>query len=117
MSWRSVPFVRRAALIAAACLLTAVPVQAGAHVKSGGQSNPQPQRAPVYVAYHASQSVALSVVVTTPAQPAREPVYVNLRGPDGQVRRFLVEGGREAIEFRQVVLRPGESLTVQLAAK
>jgi hypothetical protein len=56
-------------------------------------------------------------VVTTPAEPAKEPVYVNLRGPDGQVRRFLVEGGHEAIQYRQVVVRPGTSVTVQVAAR
>jgi hypothetical protein len=61
--------------------------------------------------------VALSVTVEVPAQPAKEPVYVDLRGPDGQVRRFLVEGGREAIQYRQVTLRPGESVTIRLAAK
>jgi hypothetical protein len=54
----------------------------------------------------------VSVVVVTPAQAAPEPFDVALRGPDGQVRRFPVEGGREAIQTRQVVLRPGETVTI-----
>jgi hypothetical protein len=42
-------------------------------------------------------------------------VYVNLRGPDGQVRRFPVEGGRQAIQSPQViVLRPGSTVTVRV---
>jgi hypothetical protein len=57
--------------------------------------------------------VTVSVAVTPP-QTAKEVVYVNLRGPDGQVRRFPVEGGREAIQSPQViVLRPGASVTVR----
>jgi hypothetical protein len=60
--------------------------------------------------------VATSVVVVAQAQPAPAPMYVAIRGPDGQVRRFPVEGGREAIQVRQVVLHPGESLTLQWVA-
>jgi hypothetical protein len=60
--------------------------------------------------------VAITVAVTKPAQPRPEPVYVDLRGPDGQVRRFAVEGGREVIRTQPVmVLRPGQSVTVQVA--
>jgi hypothetical protein len=62
------------------------------------------------------QPVTISFIMA-PAQPATEPVYVDLRGPDGQVRRFPVEGGREAIRYQQsVVLRPGNSLTIQWVA-
>jgi hypothetical protein len=61
--------------------------------------------------------VSISVVMPAATQPAAEPTYVELRGPDGQVRRFPVEGGRDAIQYRQVVLRPGESVTFQVAAK
>ena len=116
MSRRSVPFLEGTVLLAA-FLLTAVPVKAGDRVKAASKSTTPSQTAPVAVASRASQPLAISVVVTTPAQPATEGVYVNLRGPDGQVRRFLVEGGREAIQYRQVVVRPGESVTIQLAAK
>jgi hypothetical protein len=41
--------------------------------------------------------------------------FVNLRGPDGQVRRFALEGGSDSIQVRRLVLRPGESLTIQFA--
>jgi hypothetical protein len=59
--------------------------------------------------------VSISVVVPAAPQPAEEPTYVELRGPDGQVRRFPIEGGRDAIQYRQVALRPGESVTFQVA--
>jgi hypothetical protein len=63
-----------------------------------------------------AQPVTISFAVT-PAQSTTQPVYVDLRGPDGQVRRFPVEGGREAIRYQQtVVLRPGSSLTIQWVA-
>jgi hypothetical protein len=61
--------------------------------------------------------VTLSVVVTPAPRPAVAPYYVDLRGPDGQVRRFPVEGGRAAIQAPPVVvLRPGETLTLRLQA-
>ena len=47
-----------------------------------------------------------------PVQPPSKPFYVDLRGPNGQVQRFPVEGGRAAIQYRQVVVRPGEMLTI-----
>jgi hypothetical protein len=59
--------------------------------------------------------VSVSVVVQTPAPPAKEPLEVDLVGPDGQVRRFPVEGGPAAIQYRRVVLRPGEAVTIHLA--
>jgi hypothetical protein len=64
---------------------------------------------------------AFTVVVTLPAPvPALRSespaLAVDLRGPDGQVRRFAVEGGREAIQPRTVVVRPGETATIQFQA-
>jgi hypothetical protein len=47
---------------------------------------------------------------------AAEPLVVGIRGPDGELRRFPVEGGRAAIETYQVVLRPGASITIQWRA-
>jgi hypothetical protein len=41
---------------------------------------------------------------------------VNLRSPDGQVRRFPVEGGLKAIEVTRVVIRPGQSVTIRWMA-
>jgi hypothetical protein len=65
-----------------------------------------------------TSSVTISVVVTAPNQPAKAPAYVDLRGPDGKVRRFPVEGGQAAIQTRQLVLHAGQSLTlVWLAPK
>jgi hypothetical protein len=59
---------------------------------------------------------AVSIVVAPPAPVAEEPLSVDLRGPDGQIRRFPVEGGRAAIQTTQVVLRPGESVTIRWVA-
>src|SRR5262249_34698982 len=60
--------------------------------------------------------VTIAVSVAEPPQTATESAYVNLRGPDGQLRRFAVEGGREALSSRVGVLRPGESVTIRLTA-
>ncbi len=118
MAWRSVPFVKEAALVAAAFLLAIPPARAGDKEHGATRRTPSAQSAHTHVVRAAPQPAAISVVVTTPARPAQKPVYVDLLGPDGQVRRFLVEGGRAAIQFQQVVLRPGQSLTIRwLAAK
>jgi hypothetical protein len=116
MARRSVSFVKTAVLIAAAFLLMASPGLAGEHVRAGTRTTPPSQPAPAPVAHAAQVGVTISFAVTAPGQPATEPVYVDLRGPDGQVRRFPVEGGREAIQYRQVVLRPGQSVTIQWVA-
>lgn len=52
-------------------------------------------------------------VPTTPAQP--EPTFVTIKGPDGEVRRFPLASGSAVIKQPQViVLRPGESTTIQI---
>jgi hypothetical protein len=57
----------------------------------------------------------LLVTVTQPAAArAAAPLAVNLRGPDGLVRSFPVEGGPEAIQRREVIVHPGESATVNV---
>jgi hypothetical protein len=43
---------------------------------------------------------------------AEPPFYAVLRGPDGQTRRFPVEGGRASITYTQVVVQPGQSVTI-----
>jgi hypothetical protein len=68
----------------------------------------------VVVAPAVARPVSFAVTVTV--RPAKQPVYVNLRGPHGEVRRFLVEGGGAAIQYRQVVLSPGESVTIRWVA-
>jgi hypothetical protein len=114
MSYRRVPCLKGAGL-AAAALLLAPPVLAGG---GGGTYHSARQvvarPAPAVVAPALARPV--SVVVTIPPQPAKKPVYVTLRGPDGEVRRFLLEGGRAAIQYRQVVLRPGQSVTIRWVA-
>jgi hypothetical protein len=42
--------------------------------------------------------------------------YAVLRGPDGQTRRFPVEGGRASIRYTQVVVKPGQSVTLYVSA-
>jgi hypothetical protein len=117
MARRGISFVKKAALVAAAFLLMSSPVLAGEHVRAGTRPAASPQPAPAPVAHTATAGVTISFAVTTSSQPVTEPVYVDLRGPDGQVRRFPVEGGREAIQYRQpVVLRAGQSVTIQWVA-
>ena len=112
MSGRIVPFVKGVALSAVALLLMAPQVSAGGGVRAAKPTITPPQPAPTPV-FRAPQAVTVAVTLTQPAQPAVPPLAVNLRGPDGQVRRFAVEGGRDVIQVRSVVLRPGESLTIQ----
>lgn len=113
MSWRKIPSVKASLLSAATLLLLSAPAQAG---KSSTAPTWPPPPAPHVVApvvRAAAAAVTVSVAVTPP-RAAKEVVYVNLRGPDGQVRRFPVEGGREAIQPTQlIVLRPGASVTVR----
>jgi hypothetical protein len=120
------PFVTGAMLLTAVFLLPAPQGLAGARVVSGsGWSSVRPapvSRPPQPVAVPSAralqQSITVSVVVTSPPRAAAESVYVDLRGPDGQTRHFPLEGGRAAIQSSQVVLRPGQSVTIQwLAAK
>jgi hypothetical protein len=79
--------------------------------------------APTYrtAASRPAAPAAFTVVVTLPAPvPALRSespaLAVDLRGPDGQLRRFAVEGGPEAIQPRTVVVRPGETATIQFQA-
>ena len=106
--------VKHAVLFAAALLITAPTALAGDRVHAGKQTT-SAQNAPAVVTKAAMQSIVLSVVTTKAPQPANERAFVDLRGPDGQVRRFPVEGGPEAIEVSRLVLRPGQTLTIHLA--
>ena len=45
---------------------------------------------------------------------ASQPLMVTLRGPDGKLRSFPVEGGQKAIQPRTIVVRPGERLTISI---
>jgi hypothetical protein len=64
-----------------------------------------------------SAPIVISVAVIPAVKPVGEPVYVDLRGPDGQVRRFPVVGGQNAIQSPTIVLHPGQSVNIQWAAK
>jgi len=114
MRCRSVPVAKAAVLSAAAFLLMAPQVLAGV-VHTSSQSTARPAPAPA--ARPLPPPVTIAVAVTVPTQAAPEPASVTLRGPDGQVRRFAVEGGADALPSRVVILRPGESLTIPLAAR
>jgi hypothetical protein len=100
-----------ALLSAAALLLLSSQVRAGK--QSTAPTWPPPPAHAVSAPVAPAAPVTVSVVVTPP-RAAKEVLYVNLRGPDGQVRRFPVEGGRDAIQSPQViVLRPGATVTVR----
>jgi hypothetical protein len=113
MSGRNVPFLKEAALLAAALLLMEHTTLAGEHVRAGDQPSIRSQLAFARVARVVSLPQTVSVVVGTAPQSAPAPVYVDIRGLDGQMRRFPLEGGRTAIQYRQLLLRPGEMLTIR----
>jgi hypothetical protein len=104
---------RKLALVLLSFLLMASGVLAGDKVRAGKPTITQPQQ----VSAPATRVTPAAVTVTVVIQPAQTalaaPLSVALRGPDGQVRRFAVEGGRQAIQVRSVVLRPGESVAIR----
>jgi hypothetical protein len=113
MSYSRIPFVKKVALVAAAFSLLSCDVLAGEHVRAGSQPyRPEAAPAPVFRAVPYSTSVS---VVVTPAQPKMESVVIGLRGPDGELRRFPLEGGRAAVQA-PIVLRPGQSVTIRWVA-
>jgi hypothetical protein len=112
MSRRIVSIVTAGVLLAA-CGVGTPRLLAGEHVRAGHQGTVRSQPAPVVVVRPAAP-VTISLTPAAPAPAGGEGAYISLRGPDGQVRRFAVEGGAEAVSARVVVLRPGESLTIQL---
>ena len=112
MSWRRVCSLEQGVLFAAGFLLLAPPVLAGEVVRAAKRPTAPSRPAPVPVVRAAPRPVALVVVLSTSARAAPETVYVDLRGPDGSVRRFPLEGARDVIQSPQLVLRPGDSLTL-----
>jgi hypothetical protein len=103
-------------VLLAAFLLAVSPAVAGPAVRAGHPA-PRPRPAPAVRTVAVAPAATLSVLVTVPAQPATEPFSVGLRGPDGQVQSFLVEGDGQAIPYRQTALRAGASVTIRLAAR
>ena len=61
----------------------------------------------------AGQSTEVSIRISVPGN-WNPPASVLVEGPEGEVRTFAVEGGREALQSRVVVVRPGERVIVQL---
>jgi hypothetical protein len=120
MSGQSIRFATKVLLFVATMLLPTSPILAGGRVSSGTGwwSTPRPSVSPAVApsVRPASSPLTVSVVVTPPPRPVAEPLAVDIRSPDGEVRRYPVEGGRAAIQSGQVVLRPGESVTIQWRA-
>jgi hypothetical protein len=116
MSRRSI-FMKAVVLSATFFPLVVLEVSAGDRVHAPSRATTRTQVVSAAVAPTTSPSVRLqgsvAVVVATPAPTAPEPFSVDIRGPDGQVRRFPVEGGRAAIQYRQVILHPGDMLTIR----
>jgi hypothetical protein len=106
-----IPFVKAAALCAAAFLLTASSASAGPQYHSPPPAPPHSSA----VVKQTAPARSLSVVVSVP-QPAAETTTVDIVGPDGQKRNFPVEGGLASIQYRRVVLRPGEVLVINWPA-
>jgi hypothetical protein len=78
---------------------------------------PAAYRTPVFLPPRWDGSLMVTVTGTAPAPAtatAAAPPTVNLRGPDGVVRSFPLEGGPEAIQRREVIVRPGESASIQV---
>ena len=113
MPWQSSPITKQALLWVVALLLMVVQVRAGEHVRAGKPPAIRSQPVSAAVARFWPSAETVSVVVTTLPRASTAPVYVDIRGPDGQLRRFPLEGGRAAIQYRQVILHPGERLTIQ----
>lgn len=72
-------------------------------------------RAPVHRAPSAMQvtvqaPVRTEVVRSAPAAPA--PYSIAIRGPDGDLRRYPVEGGPSSVVVRQYTVQPGQAITV-----
>jgi uncharacterized iron-regulated membrane protein len=86
------------------------------------QASPQSYRAPATPRFESSPlevtveaprgrtQVTRSEAGSTPTQAV--PFTVAIRGPDGEVRRYPVEGGPSAIVIRRYAVNPGEVLTI-----
>ncbi len=67
---------------------------------------------PVYRYYPQPVAPVAPTVVVSINEPAKQPVMVDIRGPDGKVRSFAVSSVN-AIQPRTIVVRPGDSATIQ----
>ncbi len=113
MSRRGARFVRQVALTTATALVFVTPVLAGVHPTAPNRPANQP---PVSVAPSVRPApllAAVSLVVTPPVQTSADTVSVDIRSPNGQVRSFQLEGGRSAIQVQELVVRPGQSVSIR----
>jgi hypothetical protein len=118
MTGRTVSLVSATVLVAAAVLFPLTEAHAGGTNGPTAltRTTPPATPAPVVSTYRtATQSVTITVVPAN-VQPVEEPLAVSIRGLDGSVRRFAVEGGSTVIQTQQIILRAGESVTVQWRA-
>jgi|SRR5579871_3501503 len=113
MSWRRVPILKGAVLLTLALSPMGSCAVAGEHVRAGDQPTIRSQPAPVPPIHSMQLPRTVAVVVATPSQPPSPTMSVSVRGPDGQMRQFPVEGGTAAIHYRQVILHPGDMLTIR----
>jgi hypothetical protein len=118
MKWKPFSAVGMAFGVAVFVLSSAT-ADGGEHVRSGSATTTRyspPASVPAPVVRAAP--MRMTILVSSPApQPEKGPLEVNLRGPDGQVRRFPVEGGAASIQWTQVVIRPGQSVTIRWVAR
>jgi len=112
MSELYIPSIKGTVLSLAALFLAGSNALAGDRVHARPQPATQHQPAPTPAIRTVTLPVTVSVMIAAPSTSMLEEAYVTLRGPDGQLRRFPVEGGHAAIHYRQTILHPGESLTV-----
>jgi hypothetical protein len=113
MSWPNARLAKGTALSAAALFFLSASVQAGDRVHSGDRTASYGSQVAVHAPAPVTPPRNVSLLVTWPVAQAPDAFRVTLHGQDGQPRTFPVEGGRTAIQFRQVILRPGESLAIR----
>jgi len=105
-------FRRRSPLLKAALGVTAVLLSAPLALAGDRVRSPQPATTPAPAVRTVTRTVIFAVTVK-PVDPPKTPVFVNLRSPDGTVRRFPLEGDVVVLSpGAQVSLRPGRSLTI-----
>jgi hypothetical protein len=98
-----------------------------ANLQQGANAQRQAVIAPAYQRPHRtgpavrfSAAAPLTIVISTPpASPLdpRQPTeYANIRGPGGDVRRIPLARGKDTIQPRSIIVRAGESVTLQIMA-
>lgn len=89
----------------------------GGYFRTVPAATPQPARAaasmPAAVSVAREAPPAVQVAVTL-RQQEKPPVLVDIRGPDGKLRTFRLEGGNEVVKTRTFPVRPGETVTVSI---